>query len=176
MYFICPPHLTFASALSKETGNPEIATFLWNAACFLTKNTQNTLKYHLVTAEPPFAVKMIEWVHQTGPRKHSILLSVTHMLYVNQVCHGVSHCVKYGVKVNGQHKWDILLSQEMLDAIRHITDDNFSFMKTALCVQQSPTAAALSTNTAFEWKMWFSCYLVFPYCQVMQKHKLFEVA
>jgi len=28
----------------------------------------------------------------------------------------------------------------------------------ALCVQHSPTAAALSTNTAFEWKMWFSCF------------------
>jgi len=26
----------------------------------------------------------------------------------------------------------------------------------------SPTAAALSTNTAFEWKMWFSCFPVLP--------------
>jgi len=26
----------------------------------------------------------------------------------------------------------------------------------ALCVQHSPTAAALSTNTAYEWIMWFS--------------------
>jgi len=32
----------------------------------------------------------------------------------------------------------------------------------ALCVQHSPTAATLSTNTAFEWKMWFSCFPVFP--------------
>jgi len=32
----------------------------------------------------------------------------------------------------------------------------------ALCVQHSPTAAALSTNTAFEWKMWFSCFPVLP--------------
>jgi len=30
----------------------------------------------------------------------------------------------------------------------------------ALCVQHSPTAAALSSNTAFEWKMWFSCFPV----------------
>jgi len=35
--------------------------------------------------------------------------------------------------------------------IKHIIDDNFSFR--ALCVQHSPTAAAFSTNTAFDWKM-----------------------
>ena len=56
-----------------------------------TKNTQNTLKYHLVTAEPPFTVKTINWMHQTGSK---ILLSVAHMLCVNQVCHGVGRCVK----------------------------------------------------------------------------------
>jgi len=33
------------------------------------KTTRNTLKYHLVTAEPPFTAKTIDWVHQTGPRK-----------------------------------------------------------------------------------------------------------
>jgi len=63
------------------------------AACFF-HNTRNTLKYHLVTAEPPFTVKMIDWMHQTGPR---ILLSVTHMLCIKQICHGVGHCVKDGV-------------------------------------------------------------------------------
>ena len=56
--------------------------------------TQNTKqKYHLVTGEPPFTVNTIDWMHQTGPR---ILLSGTHMLYVNQVCHGVGRCVKDG--------------------------------------------------------------------------------
>ena len=76
MYFIFLPHLNSASALPGETGNLEIASFHLNSACF-NKNTQNTLKYHLVTAEPPFTVKTIYWVHQTEPRKHSILLSVT---------------------------------------------------------------------------------------------------
>jgi len=37
-----------------------------------------------------------------------------------------------------------------IDAIKHSTDDNFSFRKTALCVQHNPTAAALSINTTFE--------------------------
>jgi len=31
-----------------------------------------------------------------------------------------------------------------------------------LCIQHSPTAVALSTKTAFEWKMWFSCFPVLP--------------
>jgi len=64
MYFTLPPHLTNALALPGETGNPEIASFHLNAACFLTKKTQNiVLKYHLVRAQPPFTVKTIDWVH-----------------------------------------------------------------------------------------------------------------
>jgi len=65
MYFIFPPHLTSDSALPWETGNPEIAYFHLNAACFSPKNSQ---KYHLVRADPPLTVKTIDWVHQTGPR------------------------------------------------------------------------------------------------------------
>jgi len=38
----------------------------------------------------------------------------------------------------------------------------FSFRKTA----HSPTAAELSNNTAFEWKMWFLC---FTFCQVKER-------
>jgi len=46
----------------------------------------------------------------------------------------------------------ILLSQQMSDAIKHITDDIFFLSGRqrigahALCVQHSPTAAALSTS------------------------------
>jgi len=69
MYFIFPPHLTSASAQPGKTGNPEKTPFHLNVARFFTKNTRNTLKYHLVTAESPSTVKMIDWVHQTGPRK-----------------------------------------------------------------------------------------------------------
>jgi len=69
MYFIFPPHLTSAFALPGETGNPEIASFHLNTACFFTNKHETPLKYHLVRAKPPFTVKMIEWVHQTGPRK-----------------------------------------------------------------------------------------------------------
>jgi len=44
VYFIFPPHLTIASALPGETGNPEIASFHLNAACFFTKKHERQLK------------------------------------------------------------------------------------------------------------------------------------
>ena len=42
MCFIFPPHLTSASALPGERGNPEIVSFHLNVACFLTKNTKHS--------------------------------------------------------------------------------------------------------------------------------------
>jgi len=39
VYFIFPPHLNSASALAGETGNPKIASFHLNTACFfITKH------------------------------------------------------------------------------------------------------------------------------------------
>jgi len=53
-----------------------------------------------------------------------------------------------------ESQWTILMEDltisENVDTVKHITDDNFSFRKTAYCMQHSPTAAVLSTNTAFE--------------------------
>jgi len=130
------------------------------------QNTRNTLKYHLFTAEPPFTVKMVNWMHQRGPR---ILVSVAHMLYVNQVCHGVGRCVKDGSFSSSslsESQWTVLMiyltMSTNVDAIKHITDDNFSFRKTAHCVQHSSTAAVLSANTTIEWKMWFLCFPILP--------------
>jgi len=135
MYFIFPPHRTCASALPRETGNPKIASFHLNTACFFQKNTRNTLRYHLVSAEPPFTVQMIDWMHQTGPRT---LLSVTHTLCLNQVCHGVGHCVKDGSCSSSslsESQWTVWMTyltiSANVDAIKHITDDYFSFRKTA---------------------------------------------
>jgi len=75
-------------------------------------------------------------------RDHSILLSVTRTLYVYQVCHGVGRCVKRcqlffekpGANVNGQHYWHIVLSQQMSDAIKHITDGIFFFQEDSVLV------------------------------------------
>jgi len=44
MYFTFPPHLTSASALPGETGNPEIASFHINAAYFFTEKHEAQLK------------------------------------------------------------------------------------------------------------------------------------
>jgi len=63
----------------------------------LPKAHKTHKKYHLVTAEPPFTVKAIDWVSQTRRRKeHSIVQYVTLKLDVYQVCHCVVCCVKNG--------------------------------------------------------------------------------
>ena len=62
------PRLISAYALPWEIGNREIASIHLNVACCFTKN-KHILKYHLVTAEPPFTVKSTDCMHQTGPRK-----------------------------------------------------------------------------------------------------------
>ena len=118
MYCIFPPHLTYTSALPLEGGNPKIASFQLHATCFLRKPTGNTLKYHLVTAEPPFNVKAIDWLHQTGPR---ILLSVNHMLCVNQDCHGVGRCVKDGSCSSSslsESQWTVLMGYLTITIIK----------------------------------------------------------
>jgi len=73
LYF--PPHLTSASALPGETENLEIASFHLNAACFFIKNTKHSLKYHLVRAEPPFAVKTIEWEQEDSAQVHCVCVT-----------------------------------------------------------------------------------------------------
>ena len=90
-----------------------------------TKNTRNALKYYLVTAESPFTVKTIHWMHQTGP---TILLSVIHMLYVNQVCHSIGRCAKDGSCSSSslsESQWTVLMGYLTIstneDAIKHIT-------------------------------------------------------
>jgi len=59
LYFF---HLTSASALTGEIGNPEIPSFHLNAAWCFNKNTKYISKYHLVTPEPPFIVKN-DWLY-----------------------------------------------------------------------------------------------------------------
>ena len=91
LYFPTSPNLCFCTTWGNR--KPKNCTFSLKCCMLFTKNTRNTLKYHLVTAEPPFTVKTIDRMYQTGP---IILLPVTHMIYVNQVCHGVGRCLKDG--------------------------------------------------------------------------------
>jgi len=55
-------------------GKQETRKLLFSLKCcmlVLPQNTKHTEKYHLVRTEPPFTVKMIDWVHHTGPRKEA---------------------------------------------------------------------------------------------------------
>ena len=69
--FIFPPYLIGISTLPSETGNPEIASFYLKCCMLFCQQTQNALKYHLVTDKTSFTVKTINfktinYVHQTG--------------------------------------------------------------------------------------------------------------
>jgi len=131
----CPPSPNLCFCTTWRNRKPENCIFSLKRCMIFTKNTRNTVKYHLVTAEPSVTVKTIDWMHQTGPR---ILLCVTHMLYVNQVCHCVSCWVKDGscsLSSLSESQWTVLMAyltiSTNVDAIKHITDDRFSFRKTA---------------------------------------------
>ena len=136
-------HLTYpfwCFCTTLQNRKPRNCVFSLKHHMLLCQRTHKThLNYHLVAVELPFIPKVIDCMLQTIKtyleREHSILLSVTHTLYVYQVCCR-SLCkrwelffVKPGVKVSGQY---IVLSQQMSDAIKHITGDIFfSFRKTA---------------------------------------------
>jgi len=55
----------------------------------------------------------------------------------------------------------------MLDAIKHIKDDNLFFQEDSAQVHCACNTVQLSEKCDFR---------VSPFCQVVQKHKLFEVA
>ena len=57
--------------------------------------------------------------------------------------------MKPGVKVNGQFLMGISLSQQMLDAIKHITDDNFFFEEDSAQVHFVCNTIQLSENVIF---------------------------
>jgi len=104
MCFIFSPHQTSSSAIPGETGNPEIASFHLTAACFSPKKTQNTVK-NITWSElnhPSLSKRSTGCTRQNLGREHSILLSVTHMLCLSQVCHGVNRCVK---------RWELFFHQ-----------------------------------------------------------------
>jgi len=68
----------------------------------LSTDTQNTLKYHLVTVKPSFAVKTFDCLHQTLTdrtyrEENGKVRYVTHMLHHDyHIRSGVCHCVKNG--------------------------------------------------------------------------------
>ena len=108
LYF--PPHLTNASALPRETGNPEIVFSLKCCVLFYPKKTQNIV-YNITWSElnhPALSKRSTGCTKQDLRRECNILLSVTHMLCVSQVCHGVSRCVKDGSCSSSSLEWKLM--------------------------------------------------------------------
>jgi len=96
-------------------------------------------------------------------REHSILLSVTHMLCINQVCYGVSSCVKDGSCSSSSLEWSqwtvlmryLAISTNVRRYQTHHRRQLFSFRmivhRCIVCVTQS------------NWvKMWFLHFPVLP--------------
>jgi len=113
LYF--PPHVITASALCEERRNPETAVCHLNAACCFATNTQTPLKYHFVTTEPPFTVKMIDCMHQTGPRRgayHPIVCYPHAWCLPNRSqCRSLTLSAKKGIvnQARSERKWTVLL-------------------------------------------------------------------
>ena len=99
-------------------GNRKAKNCVFSHKCctLFTKNNTKHIKIHLVTAEPPFTVKTIDRMHQTGPK---ILLSVTHTFYVNQKCHGVSHHHQRERKKQIENLLEFLRRREMTAIVNH---------------------------------------------------------
>ena len=74
-YFRTSPNLCLCTTWGKR--KPENCVFSLKCCTLFTKNT-NTLKHHLVTAEPPFTVKTIDGMHQTRQDLGSCCLLPSH--------------------------------------------------------------------------------------------------
>jgi len=127
LYF--SPHITSASVLRGERQNPEIAVFHLVLHAVLLATHKHIKKITWSQLNHP-SVKMIDCVHQTGPRKGAYhpavcCLHARHLPSRSQcrlLCQRRElFFIKPGVKVNEQCCWDILLSQQILDAIKHLT-------------------------------------------------------
>jgi len=110
----------------------------------------------MVTAEPPFtpfAVKTIDCMHQTGPRKGVYHPALRCPIFdVHQVYHNVGHCVKMEVvfvksAVTVRGHWTVLLGYSAnVRNIKSAVDNSLSFIKPRhRCILHSTQCAKLST-------------------------------
>jgi len=94
-----PPHLTSASACTTwENRKPRNCIFSLKCCMLFHQKTRNTVK-NITWSQlnhPSLSKRSTGCTRQDLGREHSILLSVTHMFCVSQVCHGVSCCAKGG--------------------------------------------------------------------------------
>ena len=156
-YFIFPPHLTNASALPGETGNPEIACFYLNAACLLPK-THETKHIKNITwpqlKHPLLSKRSTVCTRKDLGREHIILQYVSRSMLSKSVTVSVAELFLSSI---GVRIWDILLSQQMLNAIIARSHHLYQFCLSvrqctgASCIQHSPTAAVQNSQLPFSW-------------------------
>jgi len=96
-------------------------------------------------------------------REHSILLSVTHMLCINQVCDGVSCCVKDGSCSLSSLEWQLMDNFLMwyltisTNVRRYQTHHRWQFF-----FQKDSTQVHVCVTQSNWVKMWFSRFPVLP--------------
>ena len=104
----------------------------------LSRKTRNTVK-NITWSElnhPSLSKRLSESTRQDLGMEHSILLSVTHMLCVIQVCHAVNRCVKDGSCSLSSLEWKLMGYRTISTNVRRYQTHhrwNFSFRKTAHC-------------------------------------------
>ena len=132
--------------------------------------TRTNLHSHLINC-------MRQTVKTYLEREHSILPSVTHTLYVYQVCHGVGRCVtvKDGSCSSSSLEWKLM---HCINGISYYLDkcqtlSNTSQM-TIFFFQEDSSQVHCVCNTI---QLSEICdFRVSAFCHVVQKHKLLEVA
>ena len=106
-------HLTYLVVLhylaKQET--QKLRPFHLNTVSLCQRTHKTHSSCYLVAAELPFIPKAIDCMNQIKiylEREHSILLFVTHTLYVYEVCNGVGRCVKDGSCSSSSLEWKLM--------------------------------------------------------------------
>jgi len=94
LYFSTSPSWCFCATWGKR--KPGNCVFSLKCCMLFQQKNMNTVK-NITWSElnhPSFSKRLTGCTRQDLGREHGILLSVTHVLCVSQVCHGVSRCAK----------------------------------------------------------------------------------
>jgi len=129
------------------------------------------LQHYLVTAEPPFTVKttdLCHCVHHTGWKEGSIAscnMLASRLMFTKSVTVSVAELFlsSIGVKVNGQSCWNILLSQQMLNAIIYrVIFNNFVFQQDSAQMHLAFNSRTAAVQNSLSERMLFLSFCILP--------------
>ena len=135
----------------------------------------------LQQSHPSLSKRSTGCTRQDPEREHSILLSVTHMDCVNQVCRGVDRCVEDGVVLSqawSESQWTVLMGYLTIstNVRRYQTHHRwqfFSVRKTAhWCTVHATQSNCSSAPSLMQHLSEKYNFRVSTFCQVIQKHEL----